>query len=557
MSTARPPQAQGPSPDPGLPRTRTSQLRIADVLASSRRLWLRGRVLDGDAPVSENDRVRRWWNRSAPSPRPAHLESQVSGSLLKAEVLVQPDSRFEALLSADLPPARRGWRVARNRLTCQGVTAECCAVVVVPPADAVGVVVVLLPLACTFPEGGAASLSALDSATQLAPLLHHLGQVPEGHRPIYYLAAVPADAEGRPRELALAVASLGWPAGHLVPMPAEAADAAALAEGLDRLRWLFACTLDLLALNLEPTAATRLRACLEPADDRARVLRLASPQDDAWSALAGQPLEQGRQLARGPRPSRSGRVTRYPLVFCHGMLAFSTIRMQLPDNLNSFTALRRPLRERGFRALFPQVAPTSGIVARASQLREQILRWTDEPVNVIAHSMGGMDARYLITHLDMGDRVRSLTTIATPHRGTLIADWFIATYRNRVPLLLAMEAFGINVDGFGDCRPAACKDFNTRSPDVPGVKYFSYGGAVPQSRVSPILRRPWTLLTPVEGPNDGLVSVASAHWGEYLGTVEADHFAQTPDAAFVRPGEDFDAVGFCLRLVEDLAFRGF
>jgi triacylglycerol lipase len=471
--------------------------------------------------------------------------------------MVQADGHFEALLPAELPPARRGWRVARNKLTCTGVTAEACAVVLVPPSDAVGAVVVTLPLACTFAEGGAGQLARLDNSGQLGPLLHRLGQGPEGHRPLYYLACVPPEAEGRPRELALALASLGWPAGHVVTMPAASAGGAALSEGLDRLRWLFAGTLDLVVVNLEADAAALLREHMQAADDRAAVLRLANPGDDPWSVLAGKPPEQARRLTFHLRPSRAGRVTRYPLVFCHGMLAFSAIRMQLPEDLNSFTALRQFLRERGFRALFPQVAPTSGIIARAKQLRDHICRWTEEPVNIIAHSMGGMDARYLITHLDMADRVRSLTTIATPHRGTLIADWFIANYRHRVPLLLAMEAFGINVDGFRDCRPAACQVFNAQTPDMPQVKYFSYGGAVPQSHVSPILRRPRTLLTPTEGPNDGLVSVASARWGEYLGTVEADHFAQTPDAVFLRPGEDFDALGFCLRLVEDLAYRGF
>ena len=50
---------------------------------------------------------------------------------------------------------------------------------------------------------------------------------------------------------------------------------------------------------------------------------------------------------------------------------------------------------------------------------------------------------------------------------------------------------------------------------------------------------------------------ASAHWGEYVGTVHADHFAQTPDMTFVRPGEDFDAAGFYCGVLEDLARRGF
>jgi triacylglycerol lipase len=195
-------------------------------------------------------------------------------------------------------------------------------------------------------------------------------------------------------------------------------------------------------------------------------------------------------------------------------------------------------------------------MARAHELRDQIDRWTDEPVNLVAHSMGGLDARYMVTRLNMADRVRSLTTISTPHRGTYLADWFLANFRRRVPLLLAMEALGVNVDGFSDCRPSACRDFNARTPDVERVRYFSYGGAVSAAHVTPVLRRAWNLLTVAEGPNDGMVSVASSRWGEYLGTVHADHFAQTPDLTFVRPGEDFDPLGFYVRLLHDLARRG-
>ena len=39
-------------------------------------------------------------------------------------------------------------------------------------------------------------------------------------------------------------------------------------------------------------------------------------------------------------------------------------------------------------------------------------------VNIIAHSLGGLDARQMLTHLGMGSRVASLTTVGTPHRGT-------------------------------------------------------------------------------------------------------------------------------------------
>jgi triacylglycerol lipase len=71
-----------------------------------------------------------------------------------------------------------------------------------------------------------------------------------------------------------------------------------------------------------------------------------------------------------------------------------------------------------------------------------------------------------------------------------------------------------------------------------------------------MLRRSWNLLTPLEGPNDGIVSVKSARWGEELGTLAVDHFAQTPDLLYIRPDENFDTLGFYSRLVADLARRG-
>jgi triacylglycerol lipase len=396
-------------------------------------------------------------------------------------------------------------------------------------------------------------------AARLAPVLRRLHQGPDDVHAIYYVACVCGDSECRQAELALAATTLGWPPGTFLLLPTGQDPSRTLATGLDRLRWLFADMLDLTVINLEPTF--RPAVFLRQMDDRATVRRVINSDDDPANLLADS-LGSASRERKGPdvvtlRPTRSGLVPRYPVVFCHGMLAMTTLKMQLPEDLNCFSALREFLRERGYRALFPQVAPTSGIVARARQLREQIVDWTDEPVNIVAHSMGGLDARYLITHLGMADRVRSLTTIATPHRGTYLVDWFLTNFRSRVPLLLALEAMGMNVDGFRDCRPDACRTFNERTPNMPGVRYFSYAGAVSSSRVTPLLRRAWSLLSAVEGPNDGMVSLESARWGECLGVIHADHFAQTPDRVFVRPGEDFDALGFYFRLLEDLARRGF
>ena len=82
------------------------------------------------------------------------------------------------------------------------------------------------------------------------------------------------------------------------------------------------------------------------------------------------------------------------------------------------------MRAAGNRVHCARLSPTAGIVHRAGQLRDYLNQVSPiEPVHIIAHSMGGLDARYMISRLDMADRVLSLTTIATPHRGSPFADW--------------------------------------------------------------------------------------------------------------------------------------
>jgi triacylglycerol lipase len=534
---------------------------LEETLGCGRRLWLRGRLekLDLTAPPA-NGHPSWWrpWRRtsadSAPPP-PVQIQTRVGGQLLKAEAPLLPDGRFEAWFDADLPVARRGWRIARHTIAWAGRTIEKCSMVLQPPRDARTAVFVIFPAQFVRdPQKFARSELAL----RLTPVLRRLQQAANGVHALYYLASMPRTALTSQSEVALATSALGWPNGIFVRLPIDNGDAApVLAAGLDRLRWLLAGSLDIRVLNLEPAYRSLVPDWCRPADDRAPVLDSIQSEEDPWKLCAEAIPERPSGLILKVRPTRAGRVPSCPVVFCHGMLAFSTLRMHLPEDLNSFTPLRRFLSERGFRALFPQVAPTSSVAARAAQLKEQILRWTDEPVNLIAHSMGGLDARYLITHLGMAERVRSLTTVSTPHRGTFLVDWFLTNFRNRVPLLLAMEAMGTDLGGFRDCRPVACGKFNEETPDMPGVQYFSYGGSVTGAHVTPFLRRAWNLLSAAEGPNDGMVSLTSARWGEYLGTVHADHFAQTPDMTFVRPGENFDALGFYVRLVEDLARRGF
>jgi len=70
--------------------------------------------------------------------------------------------------------------------------------------------------------------------------------------------------------------------------------------------------------------------------------------------------------------------------------------------------------------------------------------------------------------------------------------------------------------------------FNPRTPDDPRVRYFSIAGRMSALNIWHPLWFPKVVLDSASegGANDGLVSVDSARWGEFLGTLEgADHWA--------------------------------
>jgi len=63
--------------------------------------------------------------------------------------------------------------------------------------------------------------------------------------------------------------------------------------------------------------------------------------------------------------------------------------------------------------------------------------------------------------------------------------------------------------------------FNPANPDDASVRYFSYGAQF-QPSVWSVFRFSHDMIDVIEGPNDGLVSVASSKWDErgYRGTLD-------------------------------------
>lgn len=219
------------------------------------------------------------------------------------------------------------------------------------------------------------------------------------------------------------------------------------------------------------------------------------------------------------------------LVLAHGFWGGSRIQLTPFDYWRGIT---EGLQLEGYEVLVTEVPATATVAERADSLAEQIASWdrrAGERVTVLAHSMGGLDARYAISKLGASSAIRTLMTVASPHRGSPAADLLLRSSDTLHISSLAAACpskFLADMPGGVRCLTTeACEDFNREVPDIEDVRYLSMGGdrGTP-FRTSPELLPLYLHVLTKEGPNDGLVSVASSRWGEYAGTLDMDHLHQ-------------------------------
>ncbi len=300
---------------------------------------------------------------------------------------------------------------------------------------------------------------------------------------------------------------------------------------------------------------------------------------------ASSPSDAGRADAstrRGPP---------YPIVLHHGFAGFRDI-----GPLNYYFNVARDLRARGETVFEAEVTPFDSPAARGAQLATFIDRvrneTNSEKVVLIAHSQGGLDSRYMISTLGYGDRVALLVTVATPHRGTSVADTTLgfipgATegFINAIASLFAWtynEArmrMDLNAALVGLSEREAT-NFNNANRDDPRVRYWSWAGRThlrtgvavcgDARYANEPLRVDSTFLPlapfaaliegldPINNVNDGMVSVRSARWGEFQGCVPADHFDEVGQIAHTGAlASGFDHIAFYRRIVTDARAAGF
>jgi triacylglycerol lipase len=208
---------------------------------------------------------------------------------------------------------------------------------------------------------------------------------------------------------------------------------------------------------------------------------------------------------------------------------------------------------------------------------------------VIAHSMGGLDTRFVIGSLGYGDRISSVITLSTPHRGSRIADMSLGLLSNidhdALSALATLIARPLHDDSpdliaaFTALAESTAPGFAAENPDDSRVHFESWAGlsnvagivngqdvgacehkligfSNPLSRhAMHIALKPIALVVAHGGellPNDGLVEVASAKWGTFRGCVPADHI----DEVGALPHGKFRHVDFVRRRAFELALSG-
>ena len=262
--------------------------------------------------------------------------------------------------------------------------------------------------------------------------------------------------------------------------------------------------------------------------------------------------------------------TKYPILLVHGVF-FRDFRY-----LNYWGRIPKELKRNGAVVYYGQQQSAASVEDSgrelAARIREILKETGCEKVNIIAHSKGGLDSRAAIAHAGCAPYVATLTTINTPHRGCIYAEYLL----NKVPEAARQKvaaAYNATLKRLGDENPdflaavtdlteSACLARNETTPDMPGVVYESVMSYCRKARHGKFpLNATYPVVKHFDGKNDGLVSVDSAKWGtrftllEPVGKRGISHGDVVDLNRENIPG--FDVREFYVNLAADLKKRGY
>lgn len=241
--------------------------------------------------------------------------------------------------------------------------------------------------------------------------------------------------------------------------------------------------------------------------------------------------------------------TKYPIVLEHGLGGFD----ELFGVYSYWYGIDSALRSGGATVYVTTVSQLNSTQARGEQLIdqiEQIVAITGKPkVNLIGHSHGGLDVRYVAAVRP--DLVASVTSVGSPHKGAALADYLranvsggsftesvLAFFANSLGTVIGLLTGHTNpqdaIAALDSLTSAGLATFNASYPQgvpttacgqgaasVGGIRYYSWSGTGVLTNALDI-SDPALGLSSLVYPeaNDGLVGRCSSH----LGTVIRDNY---------------------------------
>jgi triacylglycerol lipase len=237
--------------------------------------------------------------------------------------------------------------------------------------------------------------------------------------------------------------------------------------------------------------------------------------------------------------------TKYPIVLAHGMAGFD----ELFGVYEYWYGIPGALRDKGATVFVTEVSQFNSTEVRGEQLIDQIetiTAITGKPrVNLIGHSHGGLDVRYVAAVRP--DLVASVTSVGTPHKGADLANYLaanveggsfsesvLAYFANSLGTVLGLLTGSSNpqdaIAGLGSLTSAGTAVFNAGYPQgvpgtscgegaavVNGIRYYSWSGTGILTNVLDISDAGMALTSFFyNGANDGLVGRCSSHLGDVI-----------------------------------------
>jgi triacylglycerol lipase len=214
------------------------------------------------------------------------------------------------------------------------------------------------------------------------------------------------------------------------------------------------------------------------------------------------------------------------------------------------------LAKLGVDAFAPEVDPYNTVPNRARQWKGLIETILSDTGHEAVHLIG-----FSLISVEGGHRfVSSLTTVATPHRGSTLASYILERPEAvRSGLTGIAEWMGRHSGHSSEIRflgaleyltpEYVTGEFNASVADVDEVQYYSFAGRAGKDTgisISPVLVPGNRIIFASEGINDGFVSIRSARWTGFQGCVDADH----GELIGLTIKERFDAPAFYCSITE-------